>query len=134
MDGNHFGSKKLKLEAGRQRYALAENMKPGQHSLEVVKETYSGPGKLTVHGLEVQNGGLVAIGYTEPRLRIQFYGDSNLAGHSLEHEKNRGVAAQSGCHFTYAGIVARMLDAEYPSANLQDSCVEWLSLPESRLF
>ncbi|MEC9148674.1 MAG: hypothetical protein VX470_07525, partial [Planctomycetota bacterium] len=53
-----------------------------------------------------------------PRLRLQFYGDSNLAGNSLEHERDKRGAEFSGCHYTFAGIVSRMLDAEYQNISV----------------
>ena len=113
VDGDHVGSRKIKLEAGQRSYVLADKLQPGQHSIEAVKETYSGRGRFYLYGLEAVEGKLVPQARPAPRLRIQFYGDSNLAGHSLEHEKNKGGSVYSGCHFTFAGIVSRMLEAEY---------------------
>ncbi len=113
IDGNTSASEKLELKPGRHKYGLTRNLEPGRHSIQIVKETYSGQGRLTLHGLDVVGDGLLGGERAEPRLRIQFYGDSNLAGYSLEDEKNRAGAAKSGCSFTYGGIVSRMLDAEY---------------------
>ncbi|MDP7014939.1 MAG: GDSL-type esterase/lipase family protein [Pirellulaceae bacterium] len=56
-------------------------------------------------------------------MRIQFYGDSNLAGYSLEHERNKRGAAYSGCHFTFAGIASRLLDAEYQNISVSGATI-----------
>ena len=111
VNGDSVASRRIKLQPGRQQVVLAETLKVGQHQVEVVKETYTGSGFLTLHGLRT-DGELIAT-RTRKRFRIQFYGDSNLAGHSLEHERNRSGAQYTGCHFTFAGIASRMLDAEY---------------------
>ncbi len=118
VDGDHFNSRRLKLKSETHDYVLAENLQPGSHSVEVVKETYSGRGRLTLHALRVADGELIPIPRRKPRLRIQFYGDSNLAGHSLGHEKDKGGGVHTGCHFTFAGIAARMLDAEYQNISV----------------
>ncbi|MBP87827.1 MAG: hypothetical protein CMJ64_14080 [Planctomycetaceae bacterium] len=111
VDGNSAGSRRSKLKKGSQTLYLAQDLPAGGHQIEVVKETYSGPGYLTLRSIEVP-GELLRC---EPiiRLRVQYYGDSNLAGHSLGHEKNKGGAEFAGCHFTFAGIASRMLDADY---------------------
>lgn len=113
VDGEVAKSRKIALVEGRQSYLVANGLAAGDHQVELVKETYSGKGRLTFHGFQVTGGGILKSPQEEARLRIEFYGDSNLAGHSLEHEKNKGGAAHTGCFFTYAGIVSRMLDAEY---------------------
>ena len=118
LDGDHSGSTKIKLAAGRGVYELASGLDQGRHRIEVVKETNSGRGRLYLHGLGSHNGEIIPSERRKPRLRLQFYGDSNLAGYSLEHERNKRGAEYSGCHFTFAGIVSRMLDAEYQNISV----------------
>lgn len=113
VDGQVANSKKLKLSPNRQSYPLASELVPGEHQIEIVKETYSGKGRLTFHGFQISGDGLVAFTNSKPQLKIVFYGDSNLAGSSLEHEKNDGSPRMRGCYYSLAGIAARMLDAEY---------------------
>ena len=84
----------------------------------MVKETYAHRGKLRLHGVDAKGGKMLPVEDNEPRLRIQFYGDSNLAGHSLEHERNNGAPEFAGCHFTFAGIASRMLGAEYQNISV----------------
>ena len=118
LDGDHKGSRKIRLAAGCRIYELASGVDLGRHRIEVVKETYSGRGRLYLRGLESHGGKIISSERRRPRLRLQFYGDSNLAGYSLEHERNERGAEFSGCHFTFAGIVSRMLDAEYQNISV----------------
>ena len=118
VDGDQRSTRKIKLEPGRRRYQLVANLTTGLHCVEVVKETYGGESRMYLERLSVTDGKLVPTQRPERRLKIQFYGDSNLAGHSLEHEKNNGGLEFTGCHFTCAGITARMLDAEYQNVSV----------------
>ena len=118
LDGDHRDSRRIRLAAGRCVYELANGVDLGRHRIEVVKETYSGRGRLYLHGLESHGGEIISSERRRPRLRLQFYGDSNLAGNSLEHERDERGAEFSGCHYTFAGIVSRMLDAEYQNISV----------------
>ncbi|MEC8553707.1 MAG: GDSL-type esterase/lipase family protein [Planctomycetota bacterium] len=118
VDGDHVNSKKLKLKPGKHEYVLAQKLGHGKHLVEVVKETYAHRGKLRLHGVSAEGGKLLPVENEEQRIRIQFYGDSNLSGHSLGHEKNEGAPEFAGCHFTFAGIASRMLDAEYQNISV----------------
>ena len=131
VDGKHAKSKKLKLKSGKHVYVLAQELAYGKHSVEVVKETYAHRGKLRLHGVDPKSGKMLPVENDEPRLRIQFYGDSNLAGHSLEHEKNNGAPEFAGCHFTFAGITSRMLGAEYQNISVGGATI--LGQPNSVL-
>ena len=118
VDDDHLGSRKIKIKQGRHEYSLVSDLALAPHTVEVVKETYTGRSRLYLHEVKVDDGEFILVARNEPRLRIQFYGDSNLAGYSLEHEKNQGDASYSGCHFTFAGIVSRMFEAEYQNISV----------------
>jgi hypothetical protein len=61
-------------------FTLAENLPSGFHTLELVKlNPYNS--KLSFHGFEVSGGNLLDKPVPAP-LSIEFYGDSNPAGHS----------------------------------------------------
>lgn len=113
VDGNAATSRKIKLAPARQTYTLASGLVPRDHHVKIIKETYTQQGHLTFHGFEVVGDGLLEITDPRPALRIAFYGDSNLAGVSLEHEKNQGHPNLRGSYYGFAGIASRMLDAEY---------------------
>lgn len=111
IDGDHAGSTKFEATPGPQTWPLAEDLPAGEHTVELVRETYLGTDTV-LYGLEVDGPGLAAAPAT-PTRRLVFYGDSNLAGASLDHEENHGSAEYIGCHFTYAGTVSRRFDASY---------------------
>ncbi len=111
LDEDHLGSTKFEAGSGEADYILAEGLPAGEHTLELVKETYIGK-NATLLGMEVTGPGLVSLP-PEPSRRLEFYGDSNLAGYSLDHEENNGSSEYVGSHLGYAGIVARMFDASY---------------------
>jgi lysophospholipase L1-like esterase len=111
IDGNHFSSRKVKLNPGRQRIVLAENPPPGPHRLDLIKETYAG-NNATFFGFAIRGTGILPPPQHQPH-RIVFYGDSNLAGYSNESEANGGANQLVGVHFGLSGILSRMLDAEY---------------------
>lgn len=113
IDGDSKNSKRLELEPGQHTVKLLDEPEQARRTVEFVKETYAGQGRLTFLGFEGQGRGLLALPPWTPKLRLEFYGDSNLAGHSLGHEKDRGGTKFAGCYFTFAGILSRMMDAEY---------------------
>ena len=111
VDGNHEPAQKIAVTPGRSSYPLTSELPLGVHQVEVVKESYAGR-NATFYGLKVYGFGLEDPP-PRPERRIEFYGDSNLAGYSLSHEQNNGANIHTGSHFGYAGIAARMLGAEY---------------------
>ena len=62
-----------------------------------------------------------------------FYGDSNLAGYSLESERNLGGSHLAGCHYTYAGITARMFGAEYQNISRSGATISSLNTSFDRI-
>ncbi len=109
---------KRKVAANETTVLLIEDLPAGRHTFELVKETYAGKGHMTLKGIQLPDGRIVKSESSEPKLRLAFYGDSNLAGTSLESEKNQGDAPRNGCHYTFAGITARALDAEYQNISV----------------
>ncbi len=122
VDGESTKSEKFKISPGRRSYALTQELVESvSHDIEIVKETYSGEGRLTLHGISV-DGDLVDVAKL-PKMRIEFFGDSNLAGQSLESEKDKHGIEYMGCHFTFAGIAARMLDADYQNISVSGATI-----------
>ena len=111
VDGDHTGSTKFVATPGDHTYTLTTGLEAAEHTIEVVKETYAGTNAV-FSALTVTGTGLTTLP-PAPTRHIEFYGDSNLAGYSLDHEENMGAAQFVGSHFTYAGITARMFDAAY---------------------
>ena len=111
IDGTADPVKKL-ISSAEQTYLLAEKLDSSEHTVEIVKETDGG--RLTFHKFVIlgDNAALKSPP-TRPGNKISFYGDSNLAGYSLESEQNQSDRSLRGSYYGYAGIVARMFDAEY---------------------
>ena len=130
IDGEALPESKIPLQPGRHRYQLCSNLKPGEHEVEIVKETYLGKGRMHCNAIQIPAGQILSPPPPKP-LRIAFYGDSNLAGYSLENERNDSAKQYRGSHFTFAGIVARMLDADYQ--NISSSGATLAGKPNSGL-
>ncbi|MFT4628529.1 MAG: hypothetical protein ACI8PZ_007224 [Myxococcota bacterium] len=121
IDGDHAGAVKLEVADGPRSVLLATRLPPGPHTLELVKETNGGT-RSELLGLQVAGAGALAPP-AAPAHRIAFYGDSNLAGVSLEHEADGGAAGLRGSHFTYAGIASRQLDAAYHNVSISGETI-----------
>jgi len=114
IDGNATVSEKIQISSAELTYFLAENLDISeQHTVEIVKETDGG--RLIFHQFLLDEGErLVSLPVPdEPVRKISFYGDSNLAGYSLESEQNQSDRSLRGSYYGYAGITARMFGAEY---------------------
>ncbi|MEM7355645.1 MAG: GDSL-type esterase/lipase family protein, partial [Acidobacteriota bacterium] len=110
LDDDAAGSTKLQLQPGVSM-ELASGLTDTVHKLELIKETDQG--RMTLTALQLDDGKSLRIPPPRPPRKIEFYGDSNLAGFSLESERNQSGAQLTGSHYTFAGIVARQMDAEY---------------------
>ena len=111
IDGNADDSVKISISSGEQTYLLADGLTGPEHTVEMVKETDAG--RLTFHQFLLDDGAEMRSLPAPPLYKISFYGDSNLAGYSLESEQNESDRSLRGSYYGYAGITARMFDAEY---------------------
>jgi hypothetical protein len=110
IDDDAAGSSKI-LIPSTLPLTLASGLTDTVHKIEIIKETDLG--RATLLALELDSGKTLTPPPARPPRRITFYGDSNLAGWSLESERDAYDATLTGSYYTYAGIVARMFDAEY---------------------
>lgn len=92
-------------------YILAENLKSGPHSIEIIKLNESDT-KVTFHGI-VFTGDKLLRKRKREELKLEFVGDSNTAGWSAWDAYDKGGNEKSGAYFTFPGLTAEMLDAEY---------------------
>lgn len=112
IDGNAADSVKIPISSGEQIYELATGLTAdSNHTVEIVKETDGG--RLTFHNFLLDENSSLESLPMRPSRRISFYGDSNLAGYSLESEQNQSDGNLRGSYYGYAGITARMFGAEY---------------------
>jgi len=124
VDGDYLNSTKFPVQTGRAKYTLASGLPNGIHVVELIKETNAGT-EATFYGLELDGARLLSPPQ-RPVHRIEFYGDSNLAGYSLEDERNLSGNSLIGTTFGYAGIVSRMFDAEYHNISASGATISSL--------
>ncbi len=124
IDGDQLGSQRL-VTSGLSYLALAEDLEPGEHSVELIKETYFGI-DLEIWGFGLAGEDLLDPPEPAPR-RMEFYGDSNLAGSSLMSERNQGGVETDGSHFTYAGVVARAFGADYHNISVSGETLQGMT-------
>jgi lysophospholipase L1-like esterase len=110
VDGDAAGSTRFAASPGVATYRLAAALPPGEHRVELVKETEAGRG-FALHGFTVTGRPLAP---PPPATRhLEFYGDSGLAGYSLMSERNEDGWDLVGSFNTYAGVTARAFGADY---------------------
>jgi lysophospholipase L1-like esterase len=123
LDGDAAGSTKQTIASGVST-TLVSGLPDTVHHLEIVKER--DPGRWTLQALDLDVGSGLAAAPARPTRRIVFYGDSNLAGYSLESERNLGGSILQGSYYTYAGITARRFDAEYHNISKSGATIQSL--------
>ncbi|MBS2211400.1 T9SS type A sorting domain-containing protein [Carboxylicivirga mesophila] len=106
-----FNRQIIELSGRNVSYLIAENLSAGEHTVQLVKLNEYDT-QITFWGLEIADGNLLEPPARAP-LKIEFYGDSNPSGWSAWDVRDEGHANLSGSYFTYPGLTARMLNAEY---------------------
>jgi len=87
-------SEKIPIAYGTDSYELATGLEDKTHKIEIVKETAFG--RWTFLGFELEDSkDLDPDPPARPGRKLVFYGDSNLAGDSLEHEQNKNQSGWS---------------------------------------
>jgi len=124
VDGDLAGSVETTLASGAST-TLVSGLSDAIHSIEIVKER--DVGRATLTAIELDAGRDLVAPPARPNRRIVFYGDSNLAGYSLESERNEGDAEFQGSTYTYAGITARAVGAEYHNISLSGATLTSLN-------
>ena len=125
VDGDVLGARNLQLTGDDGIVPIAlepifDELDAGWHTIEVIKETQFS--SLIFRGFIATGTG--EIEPVDPlERRIVFYGDSNLAGHSLESERDQADPHLVGTYFGYAGITARMFDADFHNISWSGSTI-----------
>jgi hypothetical protein len=125
VDGDDQNSTHFAATSGVASYTLAEDLDPGVHTVELVKETYVGT-SLVLHGFTATGTEILEAPPTASR-HIEFYGDSNLAGYSLMSEQNQSGSDLQGSHFTYAGVTARAFAADYTNVSVSGETLQGMT-------
>ena len=98
---------RLKVSPGTNSYFIAEALDPSRiNNLELLKATNTGA--VTFLDAEVTNGTISSYN-PDAKLKIAYFGDSNMEGYSLYSEKDQGGM---GTYYAYPSVTARMLGAD----------------------
>jgi lysophospholipase L1-like esterase len=101
------------VRQGRQTYTLAHGLSPGEHTLQLVRQTEGQAGATTLFDVAAPQGELLPPGPALPR-SIEVVGDSISCGYGNLGDSWAcpfSLATESHYH-TYAAIAARSLGAE----------------------
>jgi len=125
IDNDAASSTKIPVSSSTATYTLATGLTDAVHKIEIIKET--DVGRWTVYGLEIDDSKSLVAPPPPPTRKISFYGDSNLAGYSLESEQNESGQHLRGSYYGYAGIVSRMFNAEYENISRSGATIRSLN-------
>ena len=131
IDDDAINSVKIPVTYGTASYNLANGLSDDYHKVEIVKETDAG--RWTFLGFELDDGADLDSPPARPALRLAFFGDSNLAGYSLEHEQNQADRSLRGTYYGYAGITSRMFGAEYSNISRSGATIRSLHASFDRI-
>jgi lysophospholipase L1-like esterase len=112
----------LEVSPKQERYALATNLKDGQHQIELFKRVESTPngnvgaGKAQVLGFVLQGTRLLPVQL--PPRRLEFIGDSITCGYgdevaTMDPNTAHYTTLASNGHKAYGAVTAALLDAQY---------------------
>ncbi len=104
----------MNIKKGIHEYIIEQGLPEGEHTLEIQKRTSIYIGNIQLHGFSLPEGGTFLAPPAHKKLRLEYFGDSitNGSGNGHPHEIPVAVHLDDG-YMSYAGISARMLDAEY---------------------
>lgn len=102
--------------ATAQLFSLASDLSDGEHQIEIIK-TNQYDTKVRFHGFNIEDTNLGSKP-ERPSLSIEFYGDSNPAGHSAWDVLDKGAIIDNGGYYTYPAITARLLGAEFSNISM----------------
>jgi lysophospholipase L1-like esterase len=99
----------------KQEYVLASGLRSGKHSLELFKRTEWAMGKTWFYGLTLGKGSKILPAPTEPKRKIEFFGNSITCGYADEDTtgKDRGTSPYENGYLSYAALTARHFNAEF---------------------
>jgi hypothetical protein len=108
---------KLKLNAGKQVYMLAENLPAGRHTLQLFKRTEWEEGTTRFYGFQLTGNGKLLKAPAAPKRKIEFYGNSITSGYANEDsiltDGDSPEGQYKNNYLSYAAVTARYFNAEY---------------------
>ena len=107
----------ISLTAGSATYTVASGLSDTVHKIQLFRRTEGNTGLVAFEGFELENGKSLVAPPARPSRRIEYFGDSITAGHSVQFLPgdvgNSGDTPFQDNYYTYAAVTARNLDAEY---------------------
>ena len=119
VDGNVIPQSRHLIKvskSAKNTFVLAAGLVQGNHTIELVKENQYNS-KVVFYGFTVM-GGTLGIKPAASPLSIEFYGDSNPAGWDAYDPNDAGAVINNGGYYTYPGITARLLNAQYHNISM----------------
>ncbi|EIP99085.1 hypothetical protein OpiT1DRAFT_03589 [Opitutaceae bacterium TAV1] len=109
----------LALEAGEKEYLLANNLPPGQHTIELVKRTEASQGATQLVSFRIDDTEKLLPTPARSR-RIEVIGDSISCGYGNEaaSKEEKFTPATENGWLAYGAVAARAVDADY-------TCIAW---------
>ncbi len=111
IDGNFVGSPIAPAKTAT-TYTLASGLADTTHIAVIIKRTEYW-GDVTFTGFILDTGRSLVAPPPLPPYRIEWYGDSNVSAHDSEDIYDLGNPQYNDSWFGYAGIVSRMLNAQW---------------------
>lgn len=108
-------SKILKLDTLKKTYLLIQNLKKGDHTLEIFKRTEWDQGITSFYGFETDDLSKILPKKSDSPLKIEYFGNSITAGYAIEdnERKDRHEGLYTNHFETYAALTARHFNAEH---------------------
>ncbi|WP_341834997.1 hypothetical protein WJU16_18995 [Chitinophaga pollutisoli] len=97
---------------GRKTYVIAENLKPGKHTVSLHRQTDWYNGITTFHGFRYEDG-TKTYRIKTPRRRIAFYGNSITVGAGMRERDTSSKGPSTNNYLSYSARTARHFGAEY---------------------
>jgi lysophospholipase L1-like esterase len=111
--------KKIKIDAAKKTYVLAENLPTGTHTLTLFKRTQIHKeykrGYTNLYGFQLAAGAVVMKPLARPKRAIEFYGNSVTCGHAIEDTtgNDSGASLFENNYLAYGALTARHFNARY---------------------
>jgi alpha-N-acetylglucosaminidase len=107
--------RKIRLDAMRKKYLLADHLSKGRHTVELFKCTQWDKGKTFFYGFSLSPDSKVYTITAASKRKIEFYGNSITCGSAVEDSNgyNSGESRYENNWFSYAAMTARHYDAAY---------------------
>ncbi len=138
VDGNGAIRHVIHCRKGRHVYAIATDLAPGRHTVEVFRRVDPTYKVATFEGIRIGKGEAVFHPHLHHALKIEFYGDSITSGVGVLNvtRLDNGNPAFMDNYVAYDAVAARVLHASYRSISLSGIGIEksWFPLVMPQMY